>query len=224
MNELLISSEQESLFGLDEGVFDVMAESLSDCGCVILPSALPPLLLDDLFHHRLQMEADLYQQAGIGRGDDHVHNTFVRTDEICWIDGSSKPGRQWLQWCEALRKHLNKRLFLGLFSFESHFAHYAPGDYYKRHRDAFVGESNRILSVVVYLNPGWQTEDGGEWVLYQDDHDTVGVRVMPQYGSLVVFLSEQFPHEVLKANRDRHSIAGWFRLNTSNTDRVDPPL
>jgi SM-20-related protein len=29
---------------------------------------------------------------------------------------------------------------------------------------------------------------------------------------------------VLASNRDRYSISGWFRVNTSVTDRVDPPL
>lgn len=34
-------------------------------------------------------------------------------------------------------------------------------------------------------------------------------------GTLVVFLSEEFEHEVLPAKRDRYSIAGWFRVNPS---------
>jgi len=32
---------------------------------------------------------------------------------------------------------------------------------------------------------------------------------------LVIFLSEEFPHEVLPANTHRYSIAGWFRVNNS---------
>jgi SM-20-related protein len=40
---------------------------------------------------------------------------------------------------------------------------------------------------------------------------------------LVVFLSEEFPHEVLPTATDRYSIAGWFRVNTSSAERVDPP-
>ena len=34
---------------------------------------------------------------------------------------------------------------------------------------------------------------------------------------------EEIPHEVKPARRDRFSITGWFRLNTSSPDRVDPP-
>jgi SM-20-related protein len=76
----------------------------------------------------------------------------------------------------------------------------------------------------VYLNSGWTGTDGGELVLYKDDFDREGIKVIPLLGTVVVFLSEEFPHEVLPAKRDRYSIAGWFRVNTSVTDRVDPPL
>ncbi|MEQ3446267.1 2OG-Fe(II) oxygenase [Pseudoalteromonas sp. XMcav2-N-2] len=112
---------------------------------------------------------------------------------------------------------------MGLFSFESHFAHYASGSYYKRHYDAFRGETNRVLSLVTYLNPGWGHNDGGEMVLYQDDHDLEGIKVVPLHGTLALFLSEEFPHEVLPAKRDRYSIAGWFRVNTSIAGKIDPP-
>jgi SM-20-related protein len=48
-------------------------------------------------------------------------------------------------------------------------------------------------------------------------------KVVPQMGTLVVFLSERFPHEVLPAHADRYSIAGWFRVNTSINNQIDPP-
>ena len=35
--------------------------------------------------------------------------------------------------------------------------------------------------------------------------------------------SKEFPHEVLPANRDRYSVAGWFRVNTSLANKADPP-
>jgi SM-20-related protein len=170
------------------------------------------------------MDTDKFIRGGIGRGDTYLKNRFVRTDEICWITGESAAGRQWLAWTAGLQSFLNRRLFLGLFSFESHFAHYRPGDYYKRHYDAFRGETNRVLSVVTYLNPGWTSADGGELVIYEDDEDRDGIRVVPLWGTLVVFLSDAFPHEVLPASRDRYSIAGWYSVNTSVSERVDPPL
>lgn len=169
------------------------------------------------------MSAREYEAAGTGRGDDYLKNEFVRTDEICWITGESAAGAEWLNWTGRLQQYLNRRLFLGLFSFESHFAHYRPGDFYKRHYDAFRGETNRVLSVVVYLNPAWNPIDGGELVMYEGDLDTDGLKVVPLLGTIVVFLSEEFPHEVLPAKRDRYSIAGWYRVNTSIDNKIDPP-
>jgi SM-20-related protein len=60
-------------------------------------------------------------------------------------------------------------------------------------------------------------------VLYQDEFDAQGLKVIPALGTLAIFLSEEFPHEVLPTHRDRYSIAGWYRINASSADRVDPP-
>ncbi|MEZ5471926.1 MAG: 2OG-Fe(II) oxygenase [Marinicella sp.] len=208
----------------DETLFARIADDIYSHGYSIQVAALPEDVSGALHAHLEEMNASKYVEAGIGRGDDFLKNEFVRTDEICWITGSSTAGQKWLDWASRLQRFLNKRLFLGLFSFESHFAHYGPGAYYKRHSDAFRGEANRVLSVVTYLNPAWGHEDGGELVLYKDDEDREGIKVVPLYGTLVIFLSEEFPHEVLPAQRDRHSVAGWFRVNTSINNRIDPPL
>jgi SM-20-related protein len=65
----------------------------------------------------------------------------------------------------------------------------------------------------MYLNPDWQMQDGGQLRVYQPNSDDVVATVMPEYGTFVIFLSEDFPHEVLAAHRDRYSIAGWFRID-----------
>ena len=207
----------------DESLFGHIADDIEKQGYSIRPGALPETITASLLLHQQTLDGDAYIDAGIGRGERYLKNDFVRTDEICWITGDSAAGRLWLDWAAQLQGFLNRRLFLGLFSFESHFAHYAPGHYYKRHYDAFRGETNRVLSVVAYLNPGWAACDSGELVLYRNDEDLVGIKVVPLYGTVVVFLSEAFPHEVLPANRDRYSVAGWFRVNTSMANKVDPP-
>ncbi|WP_444996392.1 2OG-Fe(II) oxygenase [Aliikangiella sp. IMCC44359] len=208
---------------IDETLFGLIAEDIEKQGYSIRPSALPDAIASSLYSHQLSLSANKYSDAGIGRGGDYLKNEFVRTDEICWITGESEAGSLWIDWTSRLQNFLNQRLFLGLFSFESHFAHYSPGDYYKRHLDAFRGEANRTLSVVTYLNPGWGNTDGGELVLYCDEHDREGLKVVPLYGTIVVFLSEEFSHEVLTASRDRYSVAGWFRVNTSIDNKIDPP-
>ncbi len=207
----------------DESLFEAIATDLLEKGYSICPSAMPANITEALEDHLQQMDPDLFDPAAVGRLNERSRNRFVRTDAICWINGESHAGRQWLDWAASLQRYLNGRLFLGLFSFESHFAHYAAGDFYKRHYDAFRGDANRVLSIAVYLNRHWTVEDGGELALYMDDDDTTGVKVTPLAGTIVAFLSEEFPHEVLPASRDRYSVTGWYRLNTSHAGRVDPP-
>ncbi len=208
---------------VDETLFRLIADDLERQGYSIRPGALPEEISSSLYSYQTSLNTNKYIDAGIGRGEDFLKTEFVRTDEICWITGESEAGSNWIDWTYRLQRFLNQRLFLGLFSFESHFARYPPGAYYKRHYDAFRGDANRILSVVTYLNSGWGYTDGGELVLYSDDKDRVGLKVVPLYGTVVVFLSEEFPHEVLPAVRDRYSVAGWFRVNTSINNNIDPP-
>jgi SM-20-related protein len=204
-------------------LFTRAAADLRQRGYAICPAALPAKLTGDLLAHLRQMGDDRFRRAGVGRQEDHTLNDFVRTDAICWITGESAAGREWLAWTAALQQFLNRELLLGLFSFESHFTHYRPGDYYRRHVDAFRGEANRVLSLVAYLNPDWQLADGGELLLDTGGDGTDSLKVLPALGTVVLFLSEEFPHEVLPAKRDRYAIAGWFRVNGSSAGRVDPP-
>lgn len=208
---------------IDEALFRLIADDIEKQGYSIRPGALPEDISSSLHSYQQDLNPSKYSDAGIGRGEDFLKTEFVRTDEICWITGESGAGSNWIDWTSRLQRFLNQRLFLGLFSFESHFAHFSPGDYYKRHYDAFRGEANRILSVVAYLNPAWGHADGGELVLYRDGQDREGLKIVPLYGTVVVFLSEEFPHEVLPASRDRYSVAGWFRVNTSINNNIDPP-
>lgn len=206
-----------------DSVFSDIAENLTKRGYAILPAALPLDLADALYIEASEVRTDLYSAAGIGRGTQQIQNEFVRKDEIRWINGQTTAEQQWLHWCADLQSYLNRRLFLGLFSFESHFSHYRPGDFYKRHVDAFKGQANRVLTIVAYLNPQWGHDEGGELVLYQGEQDFDGLKVTPLLGSVAIFLSEEFPHEVLPAQRDRYAIAGWFRVNASLGGQIDPP-
>ncbi len=206
-----------------EQLFAAIANDLRDKGYSINFNALPPGLADRLLQQVHAIPPGQLTPAGIGRTQDQTVNRRVRKDSICWITEELPAGRQWLEWSGELQRFLNQQLFLGLFSFESHFAHYSEGAFYRRHLDVFKGEDNRVLSLVVYLNPGWLPKDGGELVIYPEKGEQEGVPVTPEQGTLALFLSEEFEHEVLPAKRDRFSIAGWFRVNSSGASRVDPP-
>ncbi|TYL48134.1 2OG-Fe(II) oxygenase [Marinomonas sp. IMCC 4694] len=162
-------------------------------------------------------------QAGVGRKQDHQIVLDARRDYIQWIDPDKPIRKDFLRTMEALRVALNRRLFLGLFDYEAHFARYEKGAFYEKHIDAFKGQSNRILSTVLYLNEGWQAGDGGELVIYDEREPTKEIgRFSPNKGRLAVFLSECFYHEVVVAKRTRHSIAGWFRVNGTIGGALDP--
>ena len=215
--------------GDDDGCFEKIASVLQRQSWVAVPDALPMELAEALFAQVRAMTPEDFAAAGVGRSHDYTLNSFVRRDEIRWIEGATEAEKAWLDWSGRLQRYLNRRLFMGLFSFESHFAHYAPGAFYKKHLDAFRSDDDeergprRVLSLVAYLNPGWQSSDGGELVIYDEPGENQVQRVLPAYGTVAVFLSDEVPHEVAAANRDRYSIAGWFRVNGSRADRVDPP-
>jgi len=205
--------------------FDEAAEALGEqgwwAGEATIESALLSSLISELNGLR---EADRLERAGIGRDLDFQLDRDVRRDFISWINrGSSPVQARLLDHLEQLRIALNRRLFLGLFEFEGHFAHYPPGGFYRRHRDSFRGAANRLVSLVIYLNEHWQAGDGGELVLYTDDEQAELATIEPRAGTLALFLSEEVPHEVRPAGRDRLSIAGWFRLNSSVNGVIDPP-
>ncbi|MCD8530555.1 MAG: 2OG-Fe(II) oxygenase [Saccharospirillaceae bacterium] len=207
-----------------DDLFESIAADLQTQGYAITQNALPLLMSSGLLNRVVRLQNDDFTAAGTGRQQQHQLNPFVRRDKIRWLSNDDPAEAAWLDYMVELQRYMNRRLYLGLFSYEGHFAHYQPGAFYKKHMDAFKGQANRVLTTVLYLNPNWEVQDGGELVIYQaDNHEQELLRVSPRFGTLVTFLSEEYPHEVLPAKRDRYSIAGWFRLNSSTTVRTDPP-
>ncbi len=142
---------------------------------------------------------------GAARRIDHIRGDFT-----CWLsEPLLAPERLLMQRMEELRLQLNRDAFLGLFELELHYARYPAGAAYSRHVDHPPGNSQRKLSLVLYLNPGWQSADGG--VLRIHDTDDGFIDVEPVAGRLVCFLTAGREHEVLQARAERLSISGWFR-------------
>lgn len=191
-----------------DALFEQIATDLQQQGYSIIHNALPTSLCLEL--NAIARSNESFHQAGIGRADQHNINHNIRRDSIRWIEGLNEAETQWQSFTEQLKNALNRQLFLGLDYYESHFAHYEPGAFYQKHLDAFKGKSNRVLSTVFYLNPNWQADWGGELVIYDHNHQLLQ-QVTPDMGKLVIFLSEEFPHEVKPAIHHRYSIAGWFR-------------
>ncbi|MGI2169356.1 2OG-Fe(II) oxygenase [Shewanella sp. MF05960] len=200
---------------VSEAMLDVIADALVDKGYILLSDIIPDYVSLALLE-KMQAEQDInFKDAAIGRGIEQQINTEIRSDKISWLDNQDHTDREYLSIMDQLKEGLNRRLFMGLFDFESHYAVYEPGAFYKKHVDALHGSQNRILSTVFFLNPEWQESDGGELVIYDELDQQLDV-VNPQIGTLVLFLSERFPHEVRPTFKTRKSIAGWFRVSNAN--------
>ena len=191
-------------------LYSEIADALVENGYIILQNALQGNLSSKLLDSA-KNERD-FKRAGIsGAGDLHLDNDR-RRDKIHWLDNKDEAQKEFLEFADGLREYLNRSLYLGLSYYESHFAIYDKGDFYETHLDAFKSSKNRVVTTVYYLNDEWSDSDGGELIVYDEKSEKIAT-VIPRANTLVVFMSEKFPHEVLSANRKRYSIAGWFRVD-----------
>ena len=188
-----------------------IVDDLAEQGWSLQSPFLTPSLTRELAEECRKRAAEgALAPAGVGRGAQQQIREGVRGDHIQWLEaGQAYACDQYLQAFDELRVALNQGLYLGLEDFEGHFALYPPGAFYQKHVDRFRDDDRRAVSAVFYLNEGWQAEQGGALRLYLPNGETRDV--LPQAGSLLLFLSADMPHEVLPASRDRLSLTGWFR-------------
>ena len=159
-------------------------------------------------------ESGELREAGIGRGSSLQVRKDIRRDHVRWLDFTHGPFADLLAThLEPLRLAMNRTMYLGLHEYEGHVTVYPPGAFYRRHVDQFRDAAHRKLSVILYLNDAdWSADDGGQLRLFIPDGDGEReVDVLPEGGTLVVFLSHEIPHEVLPTKRERFSLTGWFR-------------
>lgn len=190
---------------------DIVA-ALAQFGWCVVPGFLGETETAALRAECLQAHAaGAFHAAGVGRGQAQVRSE-VRGDHVLWVDESTAgPAlHELLDRFESLRQRVNQALFLGLLDLETHFAVYPPGAGYQRHLDRFRDDDRRSLTVILYLNEGWQEEDGGQ-LQFWPDPEIAPLEILPAGGTLVTFLSDRFWHEVLPAQRQRLSLTGWFR-------------
>lgn len=192
-----------------------ISEALANQGYLVIDQFLPDDLTQELYHYVRLIDKVQFTPAAIGRAEDKQHDDQIRNDKTRWLSEHHELEHHYLDVMDQLRVHLNRNLFLGLQDYEAHFAHFEAGNYYQRHLDAFRGQSNRVVSTVFYLNDDWTDADGGKLKIYQQGKDELICSVSPTLGKLVIFLSEHFPHQVMPANKDRFSIAGWFRSDST---------
>lgn len=188
-----------------------IVDDLAEQGWSLQPLFAPLALTLELAEEcRKRVARGALAPAAVGRGGQQQIREGVRGDHIQWLEPGQAPASdRYLELMDELRQALNQGLYMGLEDYESHFALYPPGAFYQKHVDRFRDDDRRAVSAVLYLNQDWQAEQGGALRLYLPDGSSRDV--LPQAGSLLLFLSADMPHEVLPATRERLSLTGWFR-------------
>jgi SM-20-related protein len=219
VNEAFVETDD-----FDSTASDALIASLAENGYAAADSLFDPALIAALAAELAAMEsAGTLAAAGVGRAAGLRQDGDIRRAAIRWFDGGTEAERRFLGVAEQLRIAINRRLFIGLFDFECNFIAYPTGGFYGRHLDSLAGARNRVVSLVVYLDPGWQAEDGGALRLWTSpgDEGPAAAEIVPQAGRVVLMMAEEIPHEVLPAHRPRHAIAGWWRVNASTGRSLD---
>ena len=192
---------------------DQIVEAIAITGCYVGASVIDAALVVALRERLSILHAQQSLRAAqVGRATTLTSTTEWRGDSIAWLDQDALDPAESraMQLIDSLRGALNEALYIGAVDFECHYARYPRGAFYKTHLDRFGDQDRRVVSLVFYLNAHWQDDDGGE-LLIHDQSGHLIERVLPRCGTMVAFLSAQFPHEVLPATRPRLALTGWMR-------------
>ncbi len=148
--------------------------------------------------------------AGTGNDNKLVHNDKVRSDTIYWLDKKHNNIHEnaFFDRIEAFIMYLNQSCYAGITDYEFHYSLYEKGSFYKKHLDQFQDNSSRQFSMISYLNSNWQTQDGGELLIHQNNNNQT---IAPTQGKTVFFKSNELEHEVLETNERRMSVTGWLK-------------
>lgn len=213
--ELLASSEDLIAPGFEQAAIDLAEHSFA-----VIPNFLSCTEVDQVLSVlQERIDAGEFKKAGIGKEHDFQVNRQVRGDYIRWIEKSDARFSTTvvLSRVDLLMSTLNRVCYLGLKDYETHFAFYPKGTFYKRHLDQFKQDDHRRISFVCYLNKNWQMGDGGELRLYtpMSNGGEASLDIAPRAGTLAIFRSDTIEHEVMPVKEERYSITGWM-LNQIN--------
>jgi len=149
--------------------------------------------------------------AGIGNNAVINQDKLIRSDVIYWLDRkhNNQYENDFFDLMDEFVIYLNRTCYTGITGYEFHYTLYEAGNFYKKHIDQFQNNGSRQYSMVMYLNAGWKTEDGGELRIYHMDDEQ---NISPDNGKSVFFKSSDLAHEVLLNNIPRMSITGWLKI------------
>jgi SM-20-related protein len=139
------------------------------------------------------------------------HSQLIRKDKIYWLDKKHNDPyeNEFFKKMDAFVAYLNSTCYTNITSYEFHYSLYEAGDFYVKHLDQFKDNSSRQFSMISYLNPNWETKDGGELLVYQTNANQT---ISPTQGKTVFFKSSVLEHEVLVTQGRRMSVTGWLKV------------
>mmetsp|Transcript_118568 Transcript_118568/g.242291 ORF Transcript_118568/g.242291 Transcript_118568/m.242291 type:complete len:419 (-) Transcript_118568:394-1650(-) len=220
-------------------------ETLRDQGYVVIEDFLPDesvreALREDVLSLR---KRNKFRVAKIGQDATNTLNQEIRVAETCFLgpdkpelrDAPSEPRERLYEILENLRADLEggesgggPGLDPGLSEFL--YAYYPEGGFYRRHRDAVKGSPSwlREYSLLLYLNDDSydaETDGGRLRVHFDTGGDFLPPGEAPLFqdvdatgGTLVLFESDRFPHEVLDTVSERFAVVGWYNRPMSLGD------
>lgn len=170
-------------------------------------------LSEDLYqtirsHFLKKLEQDTFDKAGIGALGANIIKSEVRGDFTYWLN--EDVDHELTEFNEVTKELIfvmKRHCFLPIADAEFHYAFYPPGAHYEAHVDQFSERSNRIISVVIYLNENWKEGDGGELKIFRENHE---ILIEPVAKRCVFFKSDKVLHQVMPTNKDRYSLTGWL--------------
>ncbi len=146
--------------------------------------------------------------AGIGKGHQLAIEPEIRDSQTHWIENWEElPELHFI--LSELMQTMNQNFYLSLKRFESQFAFYSTGGFYKKHIDQHQKTNNRLVTCIFYLN---DCPAGGELVLFnKDDKMKIDCEILPKKGSMAIFFAGHIYHEVKPVVSERYSLTTWMR-------------
>eukprot|EP00746_Dinoflagellata_sp_MGD_P021966 gnl/MRDRNA2_/MRDRNA2_151287_c0_seq1.p1 gnl/MRDRNA2_/MRDRNA2_151287_c0~~gnl/MRDRNA2_/MRDRNA2_151287_c0_seq1.p1 ORF type:complete len:911 (-),score=191.01 gnl/MRDRNA2_/MRDRNA2_151287_c0_seq1:16-2748(-) len=211
-----------------EHVLNHVARALHEKSFCIIDNFLPEETIEDLrrgTHASIpEMTRGATGAAALVQDNDEMLertlNEGRRGDMIKFCNNGDMPGCPELEAAvddlvEGLKENdlIAERLQFVDFANFPMFSIYPGGaSRYVRHIDNDASDGRR-LTVILYLNKGWQPEHGGQLRLFDPKltSQTVKMDVDPVFNRLLIFWAdEEVPHEVMAAHKDRAAVSIWF--------------
>lgn len=223
-NKVMSEFTEQNLNRFDKILNSDQVNSFDECGYVVLDDFLGAEWADSLLNECKQFQSDeLLKQHYFNFGDvkfpkPHVFEADLydktlrdMSPPLAYLYDVATP--KIISALDALLPDLQLDTGPNSASIKLQFN---KGGCFPYHHDNPGRPSKRQLTVIVYLNPLWQPEDGGELVLWP----FLGpkVTIAPKMDRVAIFRSDLVLHRVLKSNKERFCFTIWIDGTATNSD------